>query len=65
MTQLRTFFVAVVVVLVVCLPSPAGEVFHYPAAKFGKGQLQFIAGVPVLVLQGKPEEIGASGAFSA
>ena len=58
MTHLRTFFVAVFVVLVVNLLSPAGEDFHYPTAKSGKGQLQVIAGVPILVVQGKPEEIG-------
>ena len=58
MKHLRTFFGAIVVVFVVSLLSPASEVFHYPQGNSGKGQLQFIAGVPVLVVQGKPEEIG-------
>jgi hypothetical protein len=34
------------------------EPFHYPEAKSDKGELKYIDGVPVLVVQGKPEEIG-------
>ena len=42
--------------LILALLGP--EPFHYPEAKSGKGELKLVEGVPVLVVQGKPEEIG-------
>jgi isopenicillin-N N-acyltransferase like protein len=38
--------------------SPAGEPFRYPEAKQGKGRLQYVNGLPVLFVEGSPEEIG-------
>jgi isopenicillin-N N-acyltransferase-like protein len=32
--------------------------FRYPEAKYGKGELRYLQGVPVLVVAGSPEEIG-------
>ncbi len=42
----------------VCRPCWAAEERPYPQATHGKGQLRHIGGLPVLVLQGTPEEIG-------
>jgi hypothetical protein len=48
------------ILLLVLLPSAgrAAEPFRYPEAKHGKGELKYINGLPVLVLQGTPEEMG-------
>src|ERR1700730_14893655 len=40
------------------LPVPAVQPFRYPEAKHGKGSLRYINGLPVLTLEGTPEEIG-------
>src|SRR5262249_26012136 len=32
--------------------------FRYPEAKHGKGELKYVNGLPVLILEGKPAEIG-------
>jgi isopenicillin-N N-acyltransferase like protein len=37
---------------------PAAEPFRYPEGKHGKGELKYVDGVPVLTVQGSPEEIG-------
>jgi hypothetical protein len=52
---------ASVVAIVVCLAQPllqAGEPFRFPEAKYGKGELRYINGLPVVILVGTPEEIG-------
>jgi isopenicillin-N N-acyltransferase like protein len=36
----------------------AAEPFRYPEAKHGLGELQYLNGVPVLLVQGEPAEIG-------
>ena len=46
------------VALVFTLPVVAEEK-RFPEAKSGKGELKYINGVPVLTLEGTPEEIGA------
>jgi hypothetical protein len=43
---------------VVAVPAHADGPFRYPEAKRGKGELKYVNGVPVLVVQGSPEEIG-------
>lgn len=35
------------------------DVFRYPEGTHGRGELRYRSGVPVLVVQGSPEEIGA------
>src|SRR6266478_4581260 len=40
------------------LPVPVAPSFRYPEAKHGKGSLKYINGLPVLTLDGTPEEIG-------
>jgi len=46
------------VVVAVSVPCHADEPFRYPEASSGKGELKLVAGVPVLLVQGNPEEIG-------
>jgi hypothetical protein len=36
----------------------AAEPFRYPQARYGKGELKYINGLPVLTVEGTPEEIG-------
>ncbi len=46
------------VALVLVLASRAEGPFRYPEARAGAGELRSIAGVPVLLAQGKPEDTG-------
>jgi hypothetical protein len=49
------------VAVVIGLAEPvlqAGQPFHFPEAKYGKGELRYINGLPVIKLVGGPEEIG-------
>jgi hypothetical protein len=41
------------------LAAPAERPFRYPEQRHGKGELKYIDGVPVLIVQGTPEEMGA------
>jgi len=50
-------FIAVLILLAVATFSPAAEP-RYPEARHGKGELKYVEGVPVLVVEGTPEEIG-------
>jgi hypothetical protein len=46
---------------VLALPSPAGAADPakpFPEAKHGKGELRYVDGVPVVILRGKPTEVG-------
>jgi len=48
-------------VLLAALVSPvaaAEKPFRYPEGKHGKGELKYVNGVPVLIVEGTPEEIG-------
>jgi predicted choloylglycine hydrolase len=38
----------------------AGEPFRYPEAKYDKGELKYINGLPVLTVEGTPEEMGSA-----
>src|SRR5437879_1183992 len=58
MVRLATFVTAVIG-LVHALPVlQAREPFRFPEAKYGKGELRYINGLPVVRLAGTPEEIG-------
>jgi isopenicillin-N N-acyltransferase like protein len=54
MTRFAILFVA----LLTTPPCPAKEAFRYPEGKHGKGELKYVNGVPVLTVEGSPEEIG-------
>ena len=43
----------------------AAEPFRFPEAKHGKGELKYVNGLPVLIVQGSPEEIGEQTAVLA
>lgn len=48
--------------LVLFLVAPAAraeEPFQYPAGKHGKGELRYLNGLPVLIIEGSAEELGA------
>ncbi|HLN31101.1 MAG TPA: C45 family peptidase [Gemmataceae bacterium] len=36
----------------------AGEPFRFPEGKYGKGELKYRNGIPVLIVEGTPQEIG-------
>src|SRR5947209_15583541 len=57
MTRLPTM-PALLAALVVGASSPAGEPFHYPEARSGKGELKVVNGLPVLLVRGTPDEMG-------
>jgi isopenicillin-N N-acyltransferase-like protein len=52
------FLIVPVLLLTVSLPAQGDEPFRYPGGKHGKGELKYIEGVPVLVVEGTPDEIG-------
>lgn len=59
-------WVSLAIALVALAPSGLrAEPFRYPEAKHGKGELKYIDGIPVVVLEGKPSEIGAQIAILA
>src|SRR5207249_10385214 len=59
MTRIR--FMAGWVFLAVLVPPAAAaeKPFRYPEGKHEKGELKYVNGVPVLTVEGTPEEIGA------
>src|SRR5579872_3102403 len=54
---MRTFLLTGVL-LFIPTTAFAGDTKKFPEAKYGKGELRYIDDVPVLILRGKPEEIG-------
>lgn len=44
--------------LLLAVPASAADPFRYPEARHGKAELKYINELPVIRLQGKPEEIG-------
>jgi hypothetical protein len=49
---------AVLLGLVVTGTAAAAQPFRYTEGKYGKGQLKYVNGLPVLVVEGTPEEMG-------
>lgn len=49
--------VCVLAALVLAVPAPAAD-RRFPEGKSGKGELKYVNGLPVLTLEGTPEEIG-------
>src|SRR5882724_10456906 len=58
MTRIR--FIAGWALLAFLVPpaAAADKPFRYPEGKHGKGELKYVKGVPVLTVEGTPEEIG-------
>ncbi len=57
--------VMLLILLVLAPVATAGEPFRYPAAKHGKGELRYLNGLPVLTVEGSPEELGDQIGFLA
>jgi hypothetical protein len=58
MTRARLLAPALVSVLLLAPAGRGDEPFRYPEAKHGKGELKYRGGLPVLTVEGTPEEIG-------
>jgi hypothetical protein len=58
MARLPLALLVFVLALTLPIPSTAAEPFRYPEGKSGHAELKYINGLPVLVLEGKPDEIG-------
>jgi isopenicillin-N N-acyltransferase-like protein len=54
-TPLLIFFIST---LLASAPGRADGQFRYPEAKHAKGELRYVNGIPVLLVQGSPEEMG-------
>ena len=51
--------VVLIATMVLCgTAARAANRFRYPEAKHGKGELRYVNGLPVLLVQGSPAEIG-------
>src|SRR5262245_49865790 len=48
----------VLLVVLVAAPAKAAEPFRYTEGKHGKGELKYVNDIPVLVVEGTPEEMG-------
>lgn len=58
MLHRRFAAVAILAIVVAPLPLRAAEPFRYQEGKYGKGELKYINGLPVLTVEGTPQEIG-------
>jgi len=58
MPRFRSLGLFVLLSLVVVAPARAADPFRFPEKEHGKGKLKYTNGVPVLVVEGSPEEIG-------
>src|SRR5262245_17144732 len=54
----RCCVLALVVALVFASGANAADKFRYPEARHGKGQLRYHDGIPLVTVEGSPEEIG-------
>jgi hypothetical protein len=56
----RSIFAIGLLFLLFLIPAPSkgAEPFRYPEAEHGKGKLKYINDLPVLIVEGTPEEIG-------
>lgn len=57
LARLRQLF-SILAALVLLASARAGEPFRFPEARHGKGELKYVNHLPVLLVQGTPEEIG-------
>ena len=55
---LRIIAFCLFVALIIGQAAKADELFRYPEAKSGKGELRYVKNLPILVVQGSPQEIG-------
>jgi isopenicillin-N N-acyltransferase like protein len=50
--------ISLFVAFLIAAPLRANEPFHYPEAKHDKGELRYVNGLPILLVQGSPAEMG-------
>jgi isopenicillin-N N-acyltransferase like protein len=55
----RSYLLCVAILCLGSVAAAATEPFHYPEGRYGKGELRYINGLPVLTAVGTPEEIGS------
>jgi hypothetical protein len=55
---LRSTFALVAAILLIAPSAGHAAPFRYPEGKHGKGELKYINGLPVLIVEGSPEEMG-------
>src|SRR5262249_19355459 len=63
--RLPRYFPALVLLVFVPLSVRADQPFRYKEGKFGKAELKYVNDLPVLVVEGTPEEIGEQTAALA
>src|SRR4051794_19486109 len=59
MPRLRIAVACLCLSLVLAPAARAEQPFRYTEGKHGKGELKYVNGLPVLTVEGTPEEIGA------
>ncbi len=59
MTLRRLYVLSLAILCLGSITASAAEPFRFPEARYGKGELRYIHGLPVLTAVGSPEEIGA------
>ncbi len=64
-SRLLSAFVIIFSLALIASPVRADERFRFPEGKNGKGELRYQSGIPVLVVEGTPEEIGEQVAILA
>jgi predicted choloylglycine hydrolase len=55
----RSCFYCLAILCLGSITASAAELFRFPEGRYGKGELRYINGMPVLTAAGTPEEIGA------
>jgi len=55
----RSYLLCLAILCLGSVACSAGEPFRYPEGRYGKGELRYINGLPVLTAAGSPEEIGS------
>jgi isopenicillin-N N-acyltransferase-like protein len=58
MRSLSTATALLILLAALATPAGASEPFRYPEGKYGKGELKYINGLPVVFITGSPEELG-------
>jgi predicted choloylglycine hydrolase len=58
MTRTRGVWALAFFLLSACLFAASSDPFHYEEKSLGPAEIKYVAGVPVLFVQGSPEEIG-------
>src|SRR5262245_4790092 len=58
MSRVRSTGLSLLLLATLVRPASADKPFRYPEGKHGKGELKYVNNVPVLTVEGTPEEMG-------